>query len=210
MAKATRNLTMTDEALNTSREGMQPITGFTPVNTAANTTRVRPANISSTNASTTQRAATENDVFSDNFEEQLGAQLQSINNSRTADIDNTVNANTKFISELDWSPESWFKTRATGTYDVADVAALKKHIPEYMKIEREAKANGTWLKMPDGSTWQGDPRSWVQLQSKDYNKYAGNSPFKQQPFAHSSNAKFDTFDINHFGETEDHLQKRVD
>lgn len=121
-----------------------------------------------------------------------------------------MNANTKFISELDWSPESWFKTRATGTYDVADVAALKKHIPEYMKIEREAKANGTWLKMPDGSTWQGDPRSWVQLQSKDYNKYAGNSPFKQQPFAHSSNAKFDTFDINHFGETEDHLQKRVD
>lgn len=68
-------------------------------------------------------------------------------------------------SELDWS--GWFKTRSNGLYDAEDIAALQKHIPEYLKIERKSKSNGTWLKMPDGSTWKGDPRSWVQLMSKD-------------------------------------------
>lgn len=77
-----------------------------------------------------------------------------------------------FKSELDWSPESWFSTRKGYGYDAEDVAALKRHIPEYLKIEREAKANGTWLKMPDGSNWTGDPRSWVQLKSKDGQKLA--------------------------------------
>lgn len=71
------------------------------------------------------------------------------------------------------------------------------------KIEHQAKANGTWLKMPDGSTWKGDPRSWVQMQSKDYAKYVGNSPFAKKPFAHSTDASFDTFDLNHFGETDE-------
>ncbi len=38
----------------------------------------------------------------------------------------------KFISELDWSPEGWFRTR-TGNigYDAEDIAALNSHIPEY-------------------------------------------------------------------------------
>ena len=71
-----------------------------------------------------------------------------------------------FKSELDWSPESWFGTRATGAYDAEDIAALQSHIPEYLEIERAAKANGTWLKMPDGSTWEGDPRGWAMLQSR--------------------------------------------
>lgn len=76
----------------------------------------------------------------------------------------------KFTSELDWSPESWFSKRAGGKYDAEDVKALESHVPEYLKIEKEAKANGTWLKMPDGSTWQGDPRSWVQMQSENAQK----------------------------------------
>lgn len=75
-----------------------------------------------------------------------------------------------FTSELDWSPDSWFGTRSTGAYDAEDLTALKAHIPEYHAIEEEAKRNGTWLKMPDGSTWEGDPRSWVQLQSNDGQK----------------------------------------
>ena len=76
----------------------------------------------------------------------------------------------KFISELDWSPESWFSKRTGGTYDAEDVKVLRSHVPEYLKIEKEAKANGTWLKMPDGSVWQGDPRSWVQIQSNNVQK----------------------------------------
>lgn len=76
-----------------------------------------------------------------------------------------------FTSELDWTPENWFGTRLTGGYDAEDVAALKAHIPEYHAIEEETKRNGTWLKMPNGSTWEGDPRSWIQLQSKDALKH---------------------------------------
>lgn len=66
-----------------------------------------------------------------------------------------------FKSELDWSPNNWLGKRADGVYDAEDVAALKSHVPEYIEIEKTTKANGTWLKMPDGSTWKGDPRSWV-------------------------------------------------
>ena len=81
-----------------------------------------------------------------------------------------LNGKPKFVSELDWSPESWFGTRVNGKYDAEDVVALKSHLPEYYQIEQQTKADGTWLKMPDGSTWKGDPRSWVQLMSKDGKK----------------------------------------
>lgn len=108
-----------------------------------------------------------------------------------------------FESSLDWSPESWFKYRSDQKYDAEDVAALEAHVPEYHEIERVAKANGTWLKMPDGTTWEGDPRSWVQMMSKDYDKYTNNSPFKYQAFSHSSPHKFTAFDISHFGETDE-------
>lgn len=108
----------------------------------------------------------------------------------------------EFKSELDWSPESWFSTRVTKQWTKEDAKALKRHLPEYLKIEKEAKANGTWLKMPDGSIYPGDPRSWVQMMSQAYNKYTGKSPFKYQVFSHSSPHKFDKFDISHFGETD--------
>lgn len=75
-----------------------------------------------------------------------------------------------FESELDWSPEGWLSKRENGIYDAEDVAALQSHIPEYIGIEKAAKENNTWLKLPDGSIWQGDPRSWVQLRSKDGKK----------------------------------------
>lgn len=97
---------------------------------------------------------------------------------------------TSFKSELDWNPESWFGTRVTGAYDAEDVAALKAHIPEYYAIEEEAKRNGTWLKMPDGSTWEGDPRSWVQLQSKDGQK------LMQRPFYHGDTNVYSDIDGN--------------
>lgn len=95
-----------------------------------------------------------------------------------------------FKSELDWSPESWFSTRPKGVgYDAEDVATLKKHIPEYHEIERKAKANGTWLKMPDGSTWTGDPRSWVQLQSKAGQKLAQDRNFGAVSYLKPNNMK---------------------
>lgn len=89
---------------------------------------------------------------------------------KTTKSQKPINQTQGFKSELDWSPESWFGTRVGGQYDAEDVAALKSHLPEYLEIERKAKADGTWLKMDDGTIYQGDPRSWVQLMSNDGKK----------------------------------------
>lgn len=76
-----------------------------------------------------------------------------------------------FKSELDWSPESWFKRSGNLNYTNKDVKILQSHIPEYIKIEKLAKNDGTWLKTQDGKLWQGDPRTWVQLMSKNGQKF---------------------------------------
>lgn len=74
----------------------------------------------------------------------------------------------RFKSELDWSPKSWFEEAGNWKdYTQNDIDALNSHIPEYLKIEETAKANGTWLNLPNGGKWKGDPRTWVQLMSKD-------------------------------------------
>lgn len=86
-----------------------------------------------------------------------------------------------FKSELDWSPESWFGRRVAkpdGTrYTDEDVKSLSSHLQEYYDIERNSKANGTWLNMPDGSQWSEDPRSWVMMQSKAFKEN-----YSQQPW----------------------------
>ena len=101
-----------------------------------------------------------------------------------------------FKSELDWSPESWFKHK----YTQSDVEALNSHLAEYKQIEQEAKKNGTWLKMKDGSTWQGDPRSWVQLQSKDGNKLVQQEHFTGVPKKYAN--KFPTYTDEVWSNTE--------
>lgn len=94
---------------------------------------------------------------------------------------NKINGGKDDGQHLDWSPKDWFEKTAGRRYEDgslseytdADILELKRYVPEYLEIERQAKANGTWLRMPDGSIWTGDPRSWVQLQSmavRGYNK----------------------------------------
>lgn len=75
-----------------------------------------------------------------------------------------------FKSELDWSPKSWFQKRADKKWTKQDEDALISHLQEYLDIEKKAKQNGTWLKNKDGSTFDGDPRSWVQMQSDQFKK----------------------------------------
>ena len=86
-----------------------------------------------------------------------------------------------FTSELDWSPESWFSKRAAkpdGTYyNEEEAARLASHVPEYLTIEENAKNNGTWLQNSDGSKWEGDPRSWVMMQSEAYKKNYSTKPW---------------------------------
>ena len=74
------------------------------------------------------------------------------------------------VSELDWSPKSWFQKRADKKWTKQDEDALISHLQEYLDIEKKAKQNGTWLKNKDGSTFDGDPRSWVQMQSDSFKK----------------------------------------
>ena len=82
---------------------------------------------------------------------------------------------------LDWSADKWF-SRRVGGFDAEDVARLSEHTPEYLNIEKTAKANGTWLKNADGSDWQGfidsrgkvskDPHVWVMQQSEAGQKWS--------------------------------------
>lgn len=69
------------------------------------------------------------------------------------------NPNNPLLSEVDW--RGWSKGGEIS----------KEHLAEYAAIERAAKANGTWLKTRDGEPWQGDKRRWIQLMSKDGEKF---------------------------------------
>lgn len=73
-------------------------------------------------------------------------------------------------SVLNWSWQDWFMDRINGVGHIKpndfDKQSLYRHIPEYRQIEIATKRDGTWLKMPDGSIFEGDPREWVMAQSK--------------------------------------------
>lgn len=82
-------------------------------------------------------------------------------------------------STLNWDAKSWLGERAENDrgpkYTDEDVRIFESHVPEYRQIEQKAKIDGTWLKMPDGSTWRGDPRDWVVMQSEAFrNNYSPN------------------------------------
>ncbi len=63
-----------------------------------------------------------------------------------------------FKSEIDWA--KW-------NSEIPKNAALME---EYNAIEQQAKANGTWMKNPDGSAFQGTPEQFVQQNSQNFKK----------------------------------------
>lgn len=89
-----------------------------------------------------------------------------------------------FVSELDWSPDNWFK-KYRPSYSQEDAIVLESHIPEYHSIEQQAKANGTWLQMPNGTTWEGDPRGWVMYKSKNVR-----DNYRDKVLSHGENVYF--------------------
>ena len=93
-----------------------------------------------------------------------------------------------FKSELDWSPKSWFQKRADKKWTKQDEDALISHLQEYLDIEKKAKQSGTWLKNKDGSTFYGDPRSWVQMQSDSFKK-----SYNDEILTHGEDAVNDLF-----------------
>ena len=70
-------------------------------------------------------------------------------------------------TELDWN--HWLHHSID---DNVNRKILQSHLGEYYDIEKNAKVDGTWLKMPDGSIWQFDPRSWVQLMSTNGQQFS--------------------------------------
>ena len=67
-------------------------------------------------------------------------------------------SNSNFKSEINWG--NWNK-------EIPDNPQL---IQEYNAIEQTSKANGTWMKNPDGSMYLGPRERWIQEQSINFKK----------------------------------------
>ena len=69
-----------------------------------------------------------------------------------------INVPNKFKSEIDWG--KWNK-------EIPENSQLMK---EYHTIESTSKANGSWMKNPDGSKFEGTPEQFVQQNSENFKK----------------------------------------
>ena len=95
-----------------------------------------------------------------------------------------------FKSEIDWA--KWNK----------EIPENKALMQEYNAIEQQAKADGSWMKNPDGSAFQGTPEQFIQQQSS-YFKKAFPDVLKDevgnvQINYHGSPNKFNEFDETKF------------
>ena len=66
-----------------------------------------------------------------------------------------------FASEIDWSTVN------------KDILNNKSLLGEYKAIEKASKADGSWMKYSDGSTFDGTPAQFVQMRSNNFIDYAG-------------------------------------
>jgi hypothetical protein len=82
-------------------------------------------------------------------------------------------------SEINWG--NWNK-------EIPDNPQLMQ---EYNAIEQQAKANGTWMKNPDGSEFKGTPEQFVQQNSQNFKKAFSGKVNKQY---HTTDKNFDAFD----------------
>lgn len=76
------------------------------------------------------------------------------------------NSKKQFKSEIDW-----------GKWN-SEIPDNKPLMQEYHVIEQTAKQNGTWMKNPDGSAFQGAPEQFVQQNSRNF-KQAYPSGFEE-------------------------------
>jgi hypothetical protein len=96
-----------------------------------------------------------------------------------------------FKSEIDWA--KWNP----------DTPNYPELINEYNAIEESTKANGTWMKNPDGSSFKGSPEQFIQQNSSWFKKAFGDSKLINPDGSptiqyHGSAKKFDTFDESKF------------
>ena len=116
-------------------------------------------------------------------------------------VQTTTNPINTFKSEIDWS--KWNP----------DTPKYPELINEYNAIEEATKANGTWMKNPDGSPFQGTPEQFIQQQSSYFKKAFPNilrdSKGNVLPVKHGSPNKFEEFKKDYFGSTTDMGDKGV-
>lgn len=96
-----------------------------------------------------------------------------------------------FKSEINWN--KWNP----------EITSNQTLLNEYNTIEETSKANGSWMKNPDGSLFQGTPEQFVQQQSQNFKNAFGNSKLINPDGSptiqyHGSAKKFDTFDESKF------------
>lgn len=98
------------------------------------------------------------------------------------------NAGRGFKSEIDWG--KWNP----------EIPNNKALMDEYLAIEQKAKADGTWMKNPDGSEFKGTPEQFVQQNSQNFKKAFPNvirdEAGNVQKTYHGSQNTFDYFDPN--------------
>ena len=104
---------------------------------------------------------------------------------------NQVNSpiDTGFNSEINWG--NWNK-------EITENPQLMK---EYNAIEETSKANGSWMKNPDGSAFQGTPEQFVQQNSNNFKKAFPN--YYGEVLNHNSPNKFSQFSDEFFGTSSD-------
>jgi len=71
---------------------------------------------------------------------------------------NLFNTGKNFKSEINW-----------GKWN-SEIPTNKALMDEYHAIEKTSKANGSWMKNPDGSTFQGTPEQFIQQNSSNFKK----------------------------------------
>lgn len=84
--------------------------------------------------------------------------VRNINNKNMGIVSNAFRKpSNKFKSELDW--------------DEFNSDIPKERLKQYYEIEEATKRNGTWMKNPDGTPFQGSPYWFVQSHSKEWAEY---------------------------------------
>ena len=107
---------------------------------------------------------------------------------KTDDVLKQLSGSGKFKSEIDWG--KWNK----------EIPNNKVLMEEYNSIEETAKANGTWMKNPDGTDFPGLPEQFVQQNSKNFKKAFGNTQVlvngRPQILTHNSPDRFTEFNLD--------------
>ena len=84
-----------------------------------------------------------------------------IYNHETGAFESIIPKHDSFKSEANWSSFS------------PEILEDKELLQEYLAIEKEAKANKTWMKYSDGTKFKGTPEQFIQMRSKNLQDAAG-------------------------------------